>query len=54
MNLDFWNGRGSNTVLNEQMIKKEIEDKNRGQSIIMEGQVMTEEDLLGLVNKQEN
>ena len=54
ISLDFWYGTKNSTGLKETKVKEEIENKNRGQSKIMPRPIMTEEDLIRIVNKQRN
>ena len=41
MNLDFWYGTENNTGVKEEMMKEELEDRNRGENRIMQKPEMT-------------
>ena len=54
MNLDYGYGTKNNTGVKEEIMKEEIEDRNRGENRIMQKPEMTEEELIVLVNRQKN
>ena len=54
MTLNFWYGDENHIGLKEQMLRAEAENREKGQSKMMEKPTMTEEDLIRLVQKQKN
>ena len=54
MDLEFWYGNRENIGMKEEMMRKEIENRNRGEGRMMERPVLTEKDLLRIVNKQKS
>ena len=54
MYLDFWYGTGNSTELKEELMKEEIEDRNRGENRVIQKPEITEEELITIVNKQKN
>ena len=54
MSLDFWYGTEEEMGLKERKVRENIENNNRGQGRMMPMPIMSEEDLIRLVNKQKN